>query len=88
MEGEALAEEHEKRRGGTYFAECSLLNGFGLKFIHRFLNVPFLQMLRATLERQLADNLQELQTTSAELQLATSTTDQDYAKYDVFEGGG
>ena len=44
MEGEGLVAEFSARAGGTYFAECSMRDAFGLKFIHRFLNVPFLQM--------------------------------------------
>ena len=44
MEGESLAETHERRRGGTKFAECSMRDGFGLKYIHRYLNVPFLHL--------------------------------------------
>jgi hypothetical protein len=43
-DGAALAEAHAQRRGGAYFAECSMRDGFGLKYIHRFLNVPFLHL--------------------------------------------
>ena len=32
--------------GSSYihYAECSMKNGFGLKYLHRFFNIPFLQL--------------------------------------------
>jgi len=42
LDGQTLAESFEHRRGGTYFAEASMRDNFGLKYFHRFLNVPFL----------------------------------------------
>lgn len=40
-EGIALANSFTGLREPVLYAECSMLDGFGLKFIHRFLNVPF-----------------------------------------------
>ena len=40
-EGLKLAASLRGIRAPIVYAEASMQNGFGLKFIHRFLNVPF-----------------------------------------------
>jgi hypothetical protein len=37
-------------------AESSMRNGFGLKYLHKFFNLPFLQLQREALEMQLQQN--------------------------------
>ena len=41
------------------YAESSMRNGFGLKLLHKFLNVPYLMLQRETLLTQLALNQRE-----------------------------
>ncbi|KAG1653049.1 Nitric oxide synthase, brain [Nymphon striatum] len=62
-------------------AESSMRNGFGLKFIHKFFNFPFLQLQRETLLRQLETNAQEIETTNEELDIHQESEEQNY---DVF----
>ncbi|XP_037073741.1 rab-like protein 6 [Pollicipes pollicipes] len=63
------------------YAESSMRNGFGLKLLHRFLNVPFLTLQRACLVTQLATNERETEATHQELDLYEES---DEANYDVF----
>ena len=49
------------------WAESSLRNGFGLKFLHRFFNVPFLTLQRNSLEQQLQQNRLEIRATQVKL---------------------
>jgi len=53
-------------------------NGFGLKFLHKFLNLPFLQLQRETLLAQLETNSNETKTTVSELDLFLAGPDSDY----------
>ncbi|XP_046403212.1 rab-like protein 6 isoform X2 [Ischnura elegans] len=63
------------------YAESSMRNGFGLRLLHRFLNVPFLRLQRDTLEAQLATNARETELTIAELDLYQSSDEADYDKF-------
>ncbi|CAG2102380.1 unnamed protein product [Medioppia subpectinata] len=63
------------------YSESSMRNGFGLKFLHKFFNLPFLHLQRETLLRQLETNLNEMQTTCEELD---SLQDSDDQNYDLF----
>ncbi|KAF0310175.1 Rab-like protein 6 [Amphibalanus amphitrite] len=76
--------EHAERTGGAAqvrYAESSMRNGFGLKLLHRFLNVPFLTLQRECLLTQLATNERETEATHQELDLYEESED---ANYDVF----
>ncbi|XP_051953108.1 rab-like protein 6 [Xyrauchen texanus] len=69
--------------GSSYihYAECSMKNGFGLKYLHRFFNIPFLQLQRETLLRQLETNQLDIDATLEELSVQQETEDQNY---DIF----
>ncbi|XP_023237359.1 rab-like protein 6 isoform X2 [Centruroides sculpturatus] len=60
------------------YAEASMRNGFGLKFLHKFFNLPFLQLQRETLLKQLEINSQEINATSEELDFLQESEDQNY----------
>ncbi|XP_077097035.1 rab-like protein 6 isoform X3 [Siphateles boraxobius] len=70
-------------RGSSYihYAESSMKNGFGLKYLHRFFNIPFLQLQRETLLRQLETNQLDIDATLEELTVQQETEDQNY---DIF----
>ncbi|XP_051964892.1 rab-like protein 6 isoform X3 [Xyrauchen texanus] len=69
--------------GSSYihYAESSMKNGFGLKYLHRFFNIPFLQLQRETLLRQLETNQLDIDATLEELTVQQETGDQNY---DIF----
>ncbi|KAK7933616.1 hypothetical protein WMY93_004512 [Mugilogobius chulae] len=69
--------------GASYihYAESSMKNGFGLKYLHRFFNIPFLQLQRETLLRQLETNQLDMDATLEELGVQQETEDQNY---DIF----
>ncbi|XP_062399163.1 rab-like protein 6 isoform X2 [Sardina pilchardus] len=66
--------------GSSYihYAESSMKNGFGLKYLHRFFNIPFLQLQRETLLRQLETNQLDIDATLEELCVQQETEDQNY----------
>lgn len=69
--------------GSSYihYAESSMKNGFGLKYLHRFFNIPFLQLQRETLLRQLETNQLDIEAMLEELSVQQETEDQNY---DIF----
>uniref|UniRef100_T1J7L7 Rab-like protein 6 n=1 Tax=Strigamia maritima TaxID=126957 RepID=T1J7L7_STRMM len=60
------------------YAEASMRNGFGLKFLHKFFNLPFLQLQRETLLQQLETNTREHGLTLQELEILQESEDQNY----------
>ncbi|KAM5330003.1 rab-like protein 6 [Glossophaga mutica] len=66
--------------GSSYFryAESSMKNSFGLKYLHKFFNIPFLQLQRETLVRQLETNQLDMDATLEELSVQQETEDQNY----------
>ena len=60
------------------YAESSMSNGFGLKFLHKWFNLPFLQLQRETLLPQLDTNEKEIDITTQELDLYQQTDDSNY----------
>ena len=62
-------------------AEASMYNGFGLKFIHRFLNLPFLALQRQTLLGLLHTNSRDTDTTLQELELCRESEETDYDRF-------
>lgn len=80
-----LAETQQADRpegcGQVRYAESSMRNGFGLKYLHMFFNLPFLQLQRETLLKQLEVNTQDMASTVEELSIHEDSEEQNY---DVF----
>ncbi|ODM96397.1 Rab-like protein 6 [Orchesella cincta] len=70
--------------GAVRYAESSMRNGFGLKFIHKFFNLPYLQLQRDALLKQLETNQSETEICYQELDLYVES---DEANYDLFIDG-
>lgn len=62
-------------------SESSMRNGFGLKLLHKFFNLPFLQLQRETLLRQLERNEAETNSTVQELDMFCDSDDANYGKF-------
>lgn len=60
------------------YTESSMRNGYGLKLLHKFFNLPFLQLQRVTLLRQLETNTAEIEATVQELDVYQESEDADY----------
>lgn len=60
------------------YAESSMRNGFGLKYIHKFFNLPFLQLQKETLYKQLETNQEEIGVTLRELDFYAESDDANY----------
>ncbi|XP_015783358.1 rab-like protein 6 [Tetranychus urticae] len=67
--------------GQVRYAEASMRNGFGLKFLHKFFNLPFLHLQRETLLKQLETNSLEINATCQELDILQEADEQDYDKF-------
>ncbi|XP_046670212.1 rab-like protein 6 [Homalodisca vitripennis] len=63
------------------YAEASMYNGFGLKLLHKFFCLPFLQLQRETLLGQLERNETETQATLEELDAFQNSEHADYDKF-------
>lgn len=56
-------------------------NGFGLKLLHKFFNLPFLQLQRVSLLQQLERNKTEIDLTCQELDMYFESDEADYNKF-------
>ncbi|KAL1244350.1 Rab-like protein [Trichinella spiralis] len=63
------------------YGEASMRNGFGLKLLHLFFNVPFLLLERQTLQSQLDRNTEELDVTIQEIDLYEQSPDGNYSTF-------
>lgn len=70
---EALDEGREVR-----YAESSMRYGFGLKFVHKFFNLPYLALQREALLKQVEVNEQEQVVTGHELDYYGESDDANY----------
>ena len=52
--------------------------GFGLRFLHKFLSLPYLQLQRESLLRQMETNERETKATEMELDLYLQSEESDY----------
>eukprot|EP00118_Oscarella_pearsei_P018522 m.189838 g.189838 ORF g.189838 m.189838 type:complete len:655 (+) comp39424_c0_seq1:313-2277(+) len=77
---DALKKE-DASRAEIRYAESSMKNGFGLRYLYKFLNVPFLRLQRDTLLQQLEINKQDENTTLEELAFMLETEEQNYDKF-------
>ncbi|XP_067661660.1 rab-like protein 6 isoform X1 [Haliotis asinina] len=78
---ESVQKDRTEGSAQARYAECSMRNGFGLKFLHMFFNLPFLQLQRETLLKQLETNTQDMLSTVAELDIHDDSEEQNY---DIF----
>jgi hypothetical protein len=78
--------EGYKRHGDDpadlYYAESSMKNAYGLKYLYKFLNIPFLKLQRTTLYQLLNRNKEEMKTTLEEL---TFMREKEEQNYDLFQ---
>ncbi|CAG9767250.1 unnamed protein product [Ceutorhynchus assimilis] len=61
--------------------ESSMRNGFGLKLLHKFFNLPFLQLQKESLLRQIERNEMESNATIEELDMYAESDEANYAKF-------
>ena len=60
------------------YTETSMRTGFGLKYIYKFFNIPYLQLQRETLMQQLETNAKEMDAICEELQEIEENIESDY----------
>lgn len=70
-----------QRSAEVRYAESSMRNGFGLKLLHKFFNLPFLQLQKETLLKQLERNEQETALTVQELDMYFTSDEANYNKF-------
>ncbi|XP_005103241.1 rab-like protein 6 isoform X2 [Aplysia californica] len=75
---EQCQRERPEGSGKIRYAESSMRNGFGLKYLHMFFNLPFLQLQRETLEKQLETNMKDMMSTIQELEIHEDSEEQNY----------
>lgn len=70
--------QRQNECGQIRYTEASMSNGFGLKYLHKFFCLPFLQLQRVTLLGQLETNANETHITIQELDLYQQSPDSNY----------
>ncbi|CAG0890121.1 unnamed protein product [Cyprideis torosa] len=63
------------------YTPSSMRNGFGLRYLHSFLNIPFLYLQRRSLQEQLLRNQREIEILNQELDLFGETDEGNYSRY-------
>lgn len=69
------------RTAEVLYGESSMRNGFGLRLLHKFLSLPFLQLQRETLTALLARNKRDTEVCSLEMVEFLSSPDADYNQF-------
>lgn len=67
--------------GIVMYTEASMKNGFGMRLIETFFNIPFLKLQEESLLKQLEINRQDFLTTLEELQLMEESIKREYEQY-------
>ncbi|XP_065176384.1 rab-like protein 6 [Sycon ciliatum] len=73
--------DRPEEAGEIRYAEVSMKNAFGLKYLHKFFNLPFLRLQRATLLAQLKTNEDDLNSTLEELNFHLESEEQNYDSF-------
>lgn len=74
-------ESNRKRTGQIRYAECSMRNGFGLRYLYKFFNLPYLHLQRETMLKQLERNGSEINATCQELDAMINSDDYNYDSF-------
>lgn len=75
---EELETKQQARVGQIRYAESSMRNGFGLRYLYKFLNLPYLHLQRQTLLKQLERNGVETTGTCQELDYLFGSEENNY----------
>lgn len=75
------SQTREPGDGVLMYTETSMKNGFGMRLIEKFFNIPFLKLQEESLIKQLELNRKEGLTTNEELQLLQESIDREYEQY-------
>lgn len=63
------------------YTEASMRTGFGLKYLYKFFNIPFLQLQRENLMQQLETNAKEMDLISEELTEHETKNEEEYEAF-------
>ena len=63
------------------YTETSMRTGFGLKYIYKFFNIPFLQLQRENLMQQLETNAKEMDAICEELKMIEENMEGEYDQF-------
>ncbi|CAF4346417.1 unnamed protein product, partial [Rotaria magnacalcarata] len=63
------------------YCESSMRNGFGLKYIYQFLNIPFLQLQRECLLQQLQVNARDMDASLEEIDAYARSDEHNYDSF-------
>lgn len=63
------------------YCETSMRNGFGLQYIHQFLNIPFLQLQRESLLQQLQINARDMDACLEEIDTYARGAENNYDSF-------
>ena len=63
------------------YCETSMRNGFGLQYVHQFLNIPFLQLQRESLLQQLQINARDMDASLEEIDTYARSPENNYESF-------
>lgn len=73
--------EQQENSSQIRYAESSMRNGFGLKYLHKFFNLPFLHLQRESYLQLLETNCSDMSSTQQELDLYNQSDDCNYDEF-------